>query len=125
VITWLGFVTAVPRGLIHVYGLSQRSTASQQRLARLAAAERDLPAGLRGRNVVIIGPAVPVVSDAWYFGVRVVAQIPPASAERVRSWTPEKQRELLAALGQGPGEVAWLSKADGSFQMAPIPRGAP
>jgi len=126
VLTWLGFVTAVPRGIFHVYILSERAAADQKRLAGLVeAAASGLPDGLEGRQVVIIGPAIPVVSEAWYFGARIVAQIPPASAERVRSWTPEKQRELLAALGQGPGEVAWLSKADGSFQMAPIPRSAP
>lgn len=124
-LTWIGFATALPRGLFHVYILSERATASQQRSSILAASARALPAGLRGRNVVIIGPAIPVVSDVWYFGARVVAQIPPASADRVRAWTPAKQRELLAALAQGPGEVALLSKADGSFQMAPISRSAP
>lgn len=126
VLTWLGFATAVPRGLMHVSNLSRRATADQRRIAGLVeAAALGVPGGLRGRQVVVIGPAIPVVSDAWYFGARVVAQIPPASADRVRSWTPAKQRELLAALGRGPGEVAWLSKADGSFQMAPIPRSGP
>jgi hypothetical protein len=124
-LTWIGFATAVPRGLNHVRNLSARATADVARLANLAeAAERGVPGGLAGRQIVVIGPAIPVVSDAWYFGSRIVAQVPPASADRVRTWTPAKQRELLAALGQGPGEVAWLSNADGSFQMAPIPRSA-
>lgn len=125
-LTWLGFATAVPRGLIHARNLSERATADQRRIAGLVeAAKLGVPGGLHGRQVVVIGPAIPVVSDAWYFGARVVAQIPPASADRIRSWPPAKQRELLSALGQGPGEVAWLSKADGSFQMASIPRNAP
>lgn len=126
VLTWLGLVTAVPRGVVHVYNLSGRATADHRRIAGLIqAAELGVPGGLNGRQVVVIGPAIPVVSDAWYFGARIVAQVPPASADRVRSWTPAKQRELLAALGQGPGDLAWLSKADGSFQMAPIARSGP
>ncbi len=123
VLTWIGFATAVPRGVWHVYALALRSEAETRRIAGLVeAAARSIPGGLSGKQIVVIGPVIPVVSEAWLFGGRIVAQIPPASADRVRSWPPEQQRELLARLGQGPGEIAWLSKGDGSFQMAPIPR---
>ena len=65
---------------------------------------------------------IPVVSDAWLFGARIVAQIPPGSAARIRNWTPAQQREMLGLLGQGDGDVAWMTATNGSILMAPIVR---
>jgi hypothetical protein len=122
-LSWLGFATALPRGVMHVVDLSIRAGVDARRMAGLLeVAKQSVPGGIAGRQLVVIGPAIPVTSDAWLLGSRIVAQIPPASAERIRGWPPAKQRELLELLGRGPGEIAWLSKLDGSFQMAIIPR---
>jgi SAM-dependent methyltransferase len=58
-------------------------------------------------------------------GARIVSQIPPGSAARVRGWTPLQQREMLGLLGQGEGDVAWMSATNGSILMAPIVRSTP
>ncbi len=122
VLTWLGLAAAFGRGALHARDLADRAASDTSRLARIiAAGARDIPGGLVGRQVVVIGPAIPVVSDAWLLRSPIVAQIPPGSAGRVRRWNAEQQAELLSLLGRGPGEVAWLSSYDGSFQMAVIP----
>lgn len=129
VLSSLGLATAIPRGIMHVVELSGRSRDDIRRWQKLlAAADQSLPggrSGLIGRNVVVIGPAIPITAESWLFQAPIVAQIPPTSADRIRGWSPDRQRELLTLLGRGPGEIAWLTKLDGSFQIAPIPRGPP
>lgn len=124
--SWIGLASALVRGAIYVDELNTRTEADTARFARLTrAGEGAVPGGLRGRSIVVIGPAIPVVSDAWLFGARIVAQIPPGSAARIRAWSPAQQREMLTLLGQGEGDVAWMSATNGSILMAPIIRSTP
>ena len=126
VMSWIGLVSALLRGAIYVPELMTRAEEDTARLARLTrAGEAAVPGGLQGRTIIVVGPAIPVVSDAWLFGARIVSQIPPGSAARVRAWTPAQQREMLELLGQGEGDVAWLSATNGSILMAPIIRSTP
>lgn len=123
VLSWVGLVSAVLRGAIYVPELMKRATEDTARFERLRrAGDAAVPGGLAGRAVVVVGPAIPVVSDAWLFGARIVAQIPPGSAARIRNWTPAQQREMLGLLGQGDGDVAWMTATNGSILMAPIVR---
>jgi hypothetical protein len=125
-LTWIGLASALVRGLLYLPELQTRTAADIARFERLTrAGEAAVPGGLQGRAVVVVGPAIPVVSDAWLFGARIVAQIPPGSAERVRRWSPAQQREMLELLGQGEGDVVWMSATNGSILMAPIVRSAP
>lgn len=126
VLSWVGLVSALLRGAIYVPELMKRASEDTARFERLTrAGEAAVPGGLRGRSIVVIGPAIPVVSDAWLFGARIVSQIPPGSAARIRAWTPVQQREMLGLLGQGEGDVAWMSATNGSILMAPITRSTP
>jgi len=126
VLSWVGLVSALLRGAIYVPELMKRASEDTARFDRLIrAGEAAVPGGLRGRSIVVIGPAIPVVSDAWLFGARIVSQIPPGSAARIRAWTPVQQREMLGLLGQGEGDVAWMSATNGSILMAPITRSTP
>lgn len=126
VLSWVGLVSALLRGAIYVPELMKRASEDTARFDRLThAGDAAVPGGLRGRSIVVIGPAIPVLSDAWLFGARIVSQIPPGSAARIRGWTPVQQREMLGLLGQGEGDVAWMSATNGSILMAPIVRSTP
>ncbi|MBL0179237.1 MAG: hypothetical protein IPP98_08960 [Gemmatimonadetes bacterium] len=126
VLGWVGLVSALLRGAIYVPELMTRTKEDTARFERLRQAGVDaVPGGLAGRAIVVVGPAIPVVSDAWLFGARIVAQIPPGSASRIRAWTPAQQREMLRLLGRGDGDVAWMTATNGSILMAPIVRSTP
>jgi hypothetical protein len=126
ILGWLGIATAVPRAAWQVHTLTQRAAADHMRWSALMArVDRGVAGGRAsfvGQPLVVIGPAFPVVAEAWLFQMPIVAQIPPSSAEMVRRWDPADQVALVERLRATGAGHAWLTRPDGSFDMAPIPR---
>lgn len=127
VATWLGLATALPRWAEHAWGHARTAAAMAERIdgirASHARAHRD---GMVGNDVVVVGEVFPLLADAWLLGVRIIAQVPPASAAVIAQRPLEEQTKLVLALpsayrNSSAGAV-WLSRGKGAFLVAPVQR---
>lgn len=72
-------------------------------------------------RVVIVGAALPVITNVYWVGARIVAQVPPSSAAVLAAWAPMQQRELLHRLFHDRADLLWLTSPDGSFEIVRVP----
>lgn len=73
--------------------------------------------GWRTDRVVVVGPALPLVVDAWRAGTRIIGQIPPRSLAALGTLSPERQVLLLRELFGTQADVAWVSQGSDAFRV--------
>jgi hypothetical protein len=71
--------------------------------------------------IAIIGPAMPVLSAAYWSGVHVTMQIPPSSAKLLGTLPPDQQAAILGSLFVGRVPLVWKTTADGGVEMLIVP----
>jgi hypothetical protein len=67
------------------------------------------PISAAASRIVVIGASLPLLTDVWRIGGRIVAQIPPASAAAVMRLPPAEQSRLVAQLLGGEFDMIWFS----------------
>jgi hypothetical protein len=85
-------------------------------------------AGVSASPIVIVGPAIPVLFTAYLSGVKIVAQVPPPSAQRLRARTADDQRRILTQLFGAQARVAWYTTTEGEVNvvlLGPAPVSTP
>lgn len=97
---------------------AQIAAAADQILADQAAAPSELP---EVREILVAGPAMPVVPAAFLAGVRIIAQLPPASLLLARSLTPDQQAAVLREAAAGRVRTAWISDGTGAVRVVQVP----
>ena len=121
VLSALGLLVAVPfvavtlRDQIRLTAGLDRRLVEIDRLHATAAA-----AGFRLDRIGIVGPALPHLADAWRVGGRIVAQVPPASAEALSRLPAERVRAFLVAAFAGRADAAWVNTGGDAFQMLEV-----
>lgn len=113
----IGF--AVPR-LKEGFQSSSRIDTVVSAIARTAL--RLQAAGLTQQRLVILGPAIPVEASAYLSGAHIVAQMPPAGVEVLKSLTPEVQQAVVAKLFGAKADIAWLTTPDAAVSIVVIPK---
>ena len=119
---WLGIATAlafaVPKFLegigstAHLIRATSQLDAFKERFATLQPGTS---------QIAIIGPAAPALSAAYWTGMHVVMQIPPRSAQLLRSLPTDQQSAVVASLFSGRVSLLWMTAADGGLQMLIVP----
>ena len=108
--------------------LRDQSDMQQRIVRRLAAVEGTrgalVPGGLSLDRIVIAGPAVPFMMDAYRSGGRIVAQVLPASVRTLELLQPSAYQEAIAGVFAGRADVIWFTKEDERFTMVPLGRSA-
>ena len=85
-------------------------------------------AGVPASPIVIVGPAIPVLFTAYLSGVKIIAQVPPPSALRLRARTADDQRRILTQLFGAQARVAWYTTTEGEVNvvlLGPAPVSTP
>jgi hypothetical protein len=75
----------------------------------------------RAREVLVAGPAMPVAPAAFIAGVRIVAQLSPASLLVAQGLPPDRQESLLRQVAAGRAGTAWITDPTGGVRIVPIP----
>jgi hypothetical protein len=68
-----------------------------------------LPEDRLPSRIVVIGAGLPLLTEAWRIGGRIVAQIPPESAGSVTRLPPAEQSRLVGQLLNGEFDMIWFS----------------
>jgi hypothetical protein len=117
---WLAF--AVPLAAVT---LVQRFQADARLKRRAIAIEQVrmaiVPGGVPLDRIAVVGLALPLVTDAYRAGGRIVAQIPPRSAGSFERLPAERQASLLGELFAGKADVVWLSSGGNDLRMLAVP----
>ncbi len=119
VVTWLGLVTALPRGILHVRDQQLVTESTTARMSRLLPDHP--PAGAPFR-VAVIGPALPLMPDLYRARAEVAVQLFVPTAEAVTNWPPELQRALQAELRRAGATEAWLSRGKAGYSVVLLDR---
>lgn len=119
VVTWLGLVTAVPRGLMHLPEQFRVTSDSEARVSRLLSSRR---AGEAKVRVAVIGEALPLMPDLYRARATVVAQVfTPPAADLLRY--PAGVQQAVAAQLQLMGATeAWISRGTDGYSIASLLR---
>jgi hypothetical protein len=73
-------------------------------------------------RIVVAGPAVPFIMDAYRSGGRIVAQVLPGSARALEELQPSAYQEAIVGMFTGRADVIWFTKEDERFTMVPLGR---
>jgi hypothetical protein len=97
----------------------------QRRIVRRAAAIEGtrlalVPGGVSMGRIVIAGPAVPFIMDAYRSGGRIVAQVLPTSARALEESQPTAYQKAIGGIFAGRADVIWFTKEDERFTMVPL-----
>lgn len=87
----------------------------------LAGQARPLAGAPAPREILVVGPAMPVAPAAFIAGVRIAAQLPPASAGYLLALPSEQQDALLRQAAAGRLRGAWITDERGGVTVVPIP----
>jgi hypothetical protein len=71
-------------------------------------------------RIVIAGPAVPFIMDAYRSGGRIVAQVLPTSARALEESQPTAYQKAIGGIFAGRADVIWFTKEDERFTMVPL-----
>lgn len=120
-LSWIGVALALPLTVVTIrqhLAISERIPvrARQVEAMRRAAASQ----GLSMDRVVVVGPALPLVVDAWRAGITIAGQIPPRSLAAFASLGAEQQAALLRERFGDRAHVAWLTIGGDAFRMLPF-----
>lgn len=120
--TWLGVILVAYYGVVRVREVMSTSRAWEQTIAGIADLNAEMAAqGLSQERVVVLGPALPVLSAAFYSGAHVIAQFPSADAGRLAQLPASRRAAVLAQLFGGRARIAWYAKRDGVGRIEVIP----
>jgi hypothetical protein len=114
VVLWLSSIrisTGVKNGPRNAAAV-QRILADQE----IAALRTDHP-----HEILVAGPALAVSPAAFIAGVRIVAQLPPASLLVAQSLPTERQASLLQEVAGGRAGTIWITDDVGGVRILPIP----
>lgn len=126
----LGLAVAVPFTAVTLRDQIRMTARLNQRLGEIERLHTGADAaGFTLDRIAVVGPALPHLTDAWRVGGRIVAQIPPASAEALARMPSDRVRTLLSAVFAGRAGVVWVHTGGQSFRMLrvddpPQPAGA-
>jgi len=123
---WLGAVAAIglamPR-LTEGARTSRRLDAAAEQIRNLKdlldSAEHSSP------MIAVVGPAAPMMSDAYRIEARIAAQIPPRSAALLSTLPRQRQAELLTSMFRGKVALVWQRMSDGRVQVWRVPPSRP
>lgn len=119
-VTCAGYGIAVPFAVISLRDAFTQRQHVTNRVAAIASALAPLRlAGVERPRIVLVGFALPVLTDAWRVRGRVVAQVRPSSALQLVKSPPEEQQRLTALAFAHSADVLWFADADGSIRMGP------
>ncbi len=120
VLTWVGLVTAVPRGLMHLPEQFRVTADSEARVSRLLSSHR---AGEAKVRVAVIGEALPLMPDLYRARAAVVAQVfTPPAADLLRY--PAGVQQAVAGQLQLLGATeAWVSRGTDGYSIASLLKG--
>jgi hypothetical protein len=119
--------TAVAWGMVLWLGSTRLSTGVTEAPRNAAAIERIIgEQGMaafnnpRANEVLLAGPAMPYAAAAFMAGIRIVAQIPPASLVVAQSLTTGQQDSVLLLAAGGRAGTIWITDPIGGVQIQPI-----
>ncbi len=125
VMPWLGVIAAlgfaVPKFHQAVLGDERLDhTVGELRTMATKAASIGMPLD----RIAVVGTAMPMLNSAYWLGAHVIAQLPPASAERLMALPAREQRATLIRIFGGHVAMVWESTPDGGMQMLVVPPAA-
>ncbi|MEP7347574.1 MAG: hypothetical protein ABI877_20055 [Gemmatimonadaceae bacterium] len=122
-LSYAGYLIAIPLAVMSLRDafnqrrdLNNRERAIGGLLAPLRESKIDRP------RIVLIGYALPVLSDAWRANARIVAQVRPSSALQLSKLPAAEAQRISAIAFAHSADVLWFAGADGSIRMAPVIR---
>ena len=100
--------------------LFQRSDYCEAAAERHAKIQSELPSGVDGQKVVIVGTAFPLVPEMYRFGARAAAQVFVPGPEDVLHWPVEIQRELILRLRSLGATTVWFSRGKEGYRVVSL-----
>lgn len=113
----IGLVIALVVGAAHLFQRSDYSEAAAERHAKI---QSELPSGVDGQKVVIVGTAFPLVPEMYRFGARAAAQVFVPGPEDVLHWPVEIQRELILRLRSLGATTVWFSRGKEGYRVVSL-----
>jgi hypothetical protein len=123
----LGAAATLAIATLWEHGLTNRRIGHRQ--GEISQLRGTQPTGKRGARILVIGASLPLLTDVWRIGGRIVAQVPPASAGAVLRLSPSGKSRLV---GQLSGQIDMIWLATGVYSVpadsgarAPVTGGGP
>jgi hypothetical protein len=117
-VTWLALLGLSGLRITTWLEAGPRIAAATDRI--LAGQATPLAGASRPREILVVGPAMPVAPAAFIAGVRIVAQLPPAAQRIARTLPADQQDSLLRRAAGGRLRGAWITDQMGGVSVVPI-----
>jgi hypothetical protein len=122
IVPWLGVIAALGFAIPKFHQAVVGDVRLDRTVGRLdAMAAKAASIGMPLDRIAIVGAAMPMLNSAYWLGAHVIAQMPPASADRFMAMPPAQQRAMLIRLFGGHVAMVWQSTPNGGMQMLVVP----
>ena len=122
IVAWIGTVTALGLAVYTLVAGASSTARLIETTDRLDDLRRRLGTVMTGSApIAIVGPAMPVLSAAYWSGVHITMQIPPRSADLLATLPADQQAALLKSVFRGQVPLIWKTTADGGMEMLIVP----